>query len=318
MPASKTKPKTKPAPRASGARKPANKSTTAVAKTKSPAKPDAASGSASQHIDQRIRELGDWRGETLARMRKLILEVDPDITEEWKWSNPAWSRAGIICTGESYKKIVKLTFAKGAALEDPKGLFNSSLGGNTRRAIDIKEGETVDATAFKALVRSAIAVSGGVPPTKKTPAAKTTKSGTLKKGENGVVLLAGGNPQIAKGDGDTPVQAYIAAIPDDWKRDITKRFDALVEKSVPNVKKAVKWNSPFYGVEGMGWIVNVHCFTKYVKITFFSGGQLKPLPPESFKDPKARCINIKENDTLDEKQMADWLKQAASIPGWMA
>jgi hypothetical protein len=114
----------------------------------------------SELISQRISELGDWRGETLAKMRKLIQQADPDVVEEWKWrGTPVWSHDGIICTGESYKQVVKLTFAKGAALKDPKGLFNSSLEGKVRRAIDIREGEKVDATAFKALVRQAIALN---------------------------------------------------------------------------------------------------------------------------------------------------------------
>ena len=112
---------------------------------------------ASQRIDERIRDLEGWRGETLARMRELILKADPRITEEWKWNNPVWSLDGIICTGEAYKKAVKLTFAHGASIEDPSGLFNSSLEGNTRRAIDIHEGENVDARAFKALVKAAVA-----------------------------------------------------------------------------------------------------------------------------------------------------------------
>ena len=116
-----------------------------------------AGGSASQHIDQRIRDLGDWRGETLARMRELILKADPEMIEEWKWmGTPVWSHNGIVCTGETYAKVVKLTFAKGASLPDPLQLFNSSLEGNTRRAIDIREGEKVDAKAFKALVLSAV------------------------------------------------------------------------------------------------------------------------------------------------------------------
>jgi hypothetical protein len=112
--------------------------------------------SPAQLIDARIEELGDWRGETLARVRELILEADPEIVEEWKWRVPVWSRDGIVCTGETYKKAVKLTFAKGASLEDPAGLFNSSLGGNTRRAIDIHEGEEIDDEALKALVRAAV------------------------------------------------------------------------------------------------------------------------------------------------------------------
>jgi len=115
--------------------------------------------SASELISQRISELGDWRGETLSRMRKLIKVADPDVVEEWKWGNPVWSHDGIICTGESYKNHVKLTFAKGASLKDPARLFNSSLAGNVRRAIDIHEGEKVDASAFKALARQAVAVN---------------------------------------------------------------------------------------------------------------------------------------------------------------
>src|SRR6201747_2957235 len=115
------------------------------------------SQSASELISKRIAELGDWRGETLRRMRKLIKEADPDVVEEWKWmGTPVWSHDGIICTGESYKKVVKLTFAKGASLEDPATLFNASLDGNTRRAIDIHEGEAVNASAFKTLIRAAI------------------------------------------------------------------------------------------------------------------------------------------------------------------
>jgi len=122
--------------------------------------------SASDLITKRIAELGDWRGETLARMRKLIRQADPDVVEEWKWvkatrpGTPVWSHDGILCTGESYKNVVKLTFAKGASLKDPARLFNSSLDGNTRRAIDIAEGEKVDATAFKALIRQAVALNG--------------------------------------------------------------------------------------------------------------------------------------------------------------
>jgi len=112
---------------------------------------------ASRLIDQRIRELGGWRGDTLARMRALILEADPEATEEWKWSNPVWSHDGIVCTGEAYTKVVKLTFARGASVPDPARLFNSSLTGTTRRAIDIHEGETIDARAFKALVKAAVA-----------------------------------------------------------------------------------------------------------------------------------------------------------------
>lgn len=119
----------------------------------------ASGDAASRLIDERIRELGGWRGETLARMRALILEADPGITEEWKWSNPVWSHDGIVCTGEAYKKAVKLTFLRGASIPDPAHLFNSSLEGNARRAIDIHEGEQVDARAFRALIKAAVALN---------------------------------------------------------------------------------------------------------------------------------------------------------------
>ena len=146
------------------------------------------SGSASKLIDARIKELGDWRGETLARMRKLIHEAVPDVVEEWKWmGTPVWSSNGILCTGEHYKKAVKLTFAKGAALKDPKKLFNSSLEGNTRRAIDIVEGSPVDAAAFKALMREAAELNASKLPSKaaakpiKRAAKKVAKKTATKK-----------------------------------------------------------------------------------------------------------------------------------------
>jgi len=121
------------------------------------------SGAASQLIDARIKELGDWRGETLARVRALIMQADPEVVEEWKWRGvPVWSHGGIICTGETYKQVVKMTFAKGASLEDPSGLFNSSLEGNTRRAIDLHEGEQIDEQALTALVRAAVALNTSV------------------------------------------------------------------------------------------------------------------------------------------------------------
>lgn len=122
---------------------------------------DTPGDSPAERIDARIAELGDWRGEALARVRELIKEADPEVVEEWKWRNPVWSHDGIICTGESYKKAVKMTFLKGASLDDPAGLFNSSLEGNTRRAIDVHEGEEIDAEALKALIREAVALNSG-------------------------------------------------------------------------------------------------------------------------------------------------------------
>jgi hypothetical protein len=132
------------------------------------------------------------------------------------------------------------------------------------------------------------------------------------------VLLSGGNPQIAKADGAAPVQDYIAAMPG-WKRDLGQRLDALIERSVPGVRKAVKWNSPFYGIEGQGWFLSFHVFTRYVKVTFFNGTTLRPLPPGGTARSKdARWIDIREGDELDEAQMATWVKQAAALPGFLA
>ncbi len=127
-------------------------------------------------------------------------------------------------------------------------------------------------------------------------------------------LLAGGNPQIAKGDGDAPVQAYIAAMPD-WKSDIGRRLDALIVHTVPGVRKAVKWNSPFYGVEGQGWFLNFHTFTNYVKVAFFRGMLLRPVPPGESKQKEVRYLDIYGDHELDEAQLADWVKQASQLPG---
>jgi hypothetical protein len=131
-------------------------------------------------------------------------------------------------------------------------------------------------------------------------------------------LLAGGNPQIAKADGDAPVQAYIAAMPG-WKREIGRRLDALIARTVPGVRKAVKWNSPFYGVEGQGeesgWFLSFHCFTHYVKVAFFHGASLRPLPPGTSKQKDVRYLDIHEDDQLDEAQFVAWVKQASQLPG---
>lgn len=130
------------------------------------------------------------------------------------------------------------------------------------------------------------------------------------------VLLTGGNPQIAKADGDAPVQAYIAAMPD-WKRDVGRRLDALIVSNVPDVHKAVKWNSPFYGVEGQGWFLSFHCFTKHVKVAFFRGTSLRPLPPGASKSDETRYLDIHQDDPIDDAQLARWIRQAAALPGWV-
>ncbi len=145
---------------------------------------------------------------------------------------------------------------------------------------------------------------------KRAASTSRPKAGTKKKA---VVLLSGGNPQIAKGYGDAPVQAYVAAIPG-WKRAVGKRLDALIEQTVPNVHKAVKWNSPFYGIEGKGWFVSFHVFTNYVKVTFFRGTSLRPVPPGPSKTKETRYVDIHEGE-LDETQLKAWVKQAAALPG---
>lgn len=127
-------------------------------------------------------------------------------------------------------------------------------------------------------------------------------------------LLSGGNPQIAKGDGDVPVQAYIAAMPG-WKHEVGKKLDALIERTVPDVRKAMRWNTPFYGIEGQGWFIAFHCITKYVKVTFFRGAALNPMPPVESKQKDVRYFHIFENDGIDEALLGGWIKQASAMPG---
>ena len=143
---------------------------------------------------------------------------------------------------------------------------------------------------------------------------KVSKETVAAQSDKKPTLLSGGNPQIPKGDGDAPVQAYIAAMPG-WKKDVGRRLDALIVGNVPDVRKAVRWNSPFYGVEGWGWFVSYHVFTRYVKATFLQGASLHPVPPGSGKDKDSRWIDIYE-DGFEEAQMAEWIRQAAALPGW--
>jgi hypothetical protein len=148
------------------------------------------------------------------------------------------------------------------------------------------------------------------------PSSGAKKAKAKAKTTKPVVLLAGGNPQIAKADGDAPVRAYIAAMPG-WKREVGRRLDALIARAVPNVRRAVKWNSPFYGVEGRGWFLSFHVFTHYLKVSFFRGTSLRPPPPGPSKQKETRYLDIRENDALDEAQLAKWVKQAAALPGWL-
>ena len=162
-------------------------------------------------------------------------------------------------------------------------------------------------TSKKSATKKSAAQSGG---------AKPRKAASRPSGSAQPVLLSGGNPQIAKAEGDAPVQAYIAAMPG-WKSDVGRRLDALITRTVPGVKKAVKWNSPFYGVEGQGWFLDFHVFAKYIKVAFFRGSSLHPLPPGASKVKDVRYLDLREHDELDEKQLVSWIRQAAALPGWV-
>jgi len=170
---------------------------------------------------------------------------------------------------------------------------------------------------FRAAPRKAATKSKSPPKAgaKAKPRASEAKPIKVRKGAK-VAVLSGGNPQIAKADGDAPVQAYIAGMPG-WKRNLGKRLDALIVRNVPNVRKAVKWNSPLYGIEGQGWFLGVHTFTHYVKVAFFRGTSLRPVPPGTSKSKETRYIDIHEGDELDDAQMANWVKQAAALPGFL-
>jgi hypothetical protein len=159
----------------------------------------------------------------------------------------------------------------------------------------------------------------GKPATRSRAKAMSPPKARMKakpRASDGVILLSGGNPRIAKADGDAPVQAYIAAMPG-WKRDVGKRLDALIGRNVRDVRRAVKWNSPFYGIDGQGWFLSFHVFARYVKVTFFRGTALRPVPPGASKHKDVRYVDIHEHD-LDETQMATWVKQAAALPGWIS
>ena len=152
--------------------------------------------------------------------------------------------------------------------------------------------------------------------TSKSPSKTGAKNRPARAPAKPVQLLKGGNPRIPKADGEAPVRAYIAAMPG-WKRDVGRRLDALIVRSVPQVRKAMKWNSPLYGIEGQGWFLGVHTFTRYVKVAFFRGASLRPVPPGASKGRDTRYLDIREGDQLDEAQLATWVKQAAALPGWV-
>ena len=168
--------------------------------------------------------------------------------------------------------------------------------------------------AKKAAAKSADPKAARVKKTKSSKPAPKSPASTSAKSAKTVKLLSGGNPQIAKAYGDAPVQAYIAAMPG-WKQDVGRRLDEIIERAVPDVRKAVKWNSPFYGVEDQVWFLSFHCFAKYVKVAFFRGASLRPLPPGESKQKDVRYLDVREDDQFDEAQFAAWVKQASRLPG---
>ncbi|MBI5283575.1 MAG: DUF1801 domain-containing protein [Chloroflexi bacterium] len=172
-----------------------------------------------------------------------------------------------------------------------------------KRAKVAKKASAIPVAAKPVKPRKAVAATSSARKPRKGAAAKPA-------------LLAGGNPQIAKAGGDTPVQAYIAAMPG-WKRDAGRRLDALIARSVPGVCKAVKWNSPFYGIEGNGWFLSFHTYTNYIKVAFFRGSSLRPVPPGASKHEEVRYLDIRADDQFNEAQLAAWIRQAAALPGWV-
>jgi hypothetical protein len=166
------------------------------------------------------------------------------------------------------------------------------------------------------VAKKATAKRVAVKPTRPTKPRKAVAKSSARKPTKAATpaLLAGGNPQIAKADGDAPVQAYIAAMPG-WKREVGRRLDALIVRTVPGVRKAVRWNTPFYGIEGRGWFLGIHCLTKYVKVGFFGGTSLRPLPPVESKNQGTRYLHIHKDDQLDEELVASWIRQASELPG---
>jgi hypothetical protein len=219
---------------------------------------------------------------------------------------PIFNHAGIAVFAENRDDLTNMKRVEEGAKAKPKARRASRASGGRKPA---------------AAKKTANAGTKAKPPpkagAKAKPAASEAKPIKMRRGQKVAVVLSGGNPRIAKEDGDAPVQAYIAGMLG-WKGDLGKRLDALIVRNVPNVRKAVKWNSPFYGIEGRGWFLGFHTFTHYVKVGFFRGTSLRPVPPGASKGKDTRYIDIHEGDELDEAQMANWVKQAAALPGFLA
>ena len=242
---------------------------------------------ASRLIDRRIRDLGGWRGEALARMRALILDADPAMTEEWKWNNPVWSHHGIVCTGEAYTKVVKLTFARGARVPDPSRLFNSRLEGNTRRAIDIRDGETVDAGAFQAIVTAAVARNG--PPANKADGSK---------------------PAGHDVSGDDPLAAYARAQPPAL-RTMCDRLRALIEAALPAATPKVWHGSPVWFL-GDNPVVGYNATAKAVNLLFWNGRAFDEAGLQPVGKYRAAQARFSDAAAIDPKAVRRWLKKAKS------
>ncbi len=256
----------------------------------------------SKQTNENIASFDDWRGPILAEIRDLVWEADPEVVEDSKpMGCPTWSHTGIFAVSTASDDQVRISFANGSKLSDPENLLKYTPKGDTWWAIELNEGDEIDDHAFKELVQRAVTYN------------IKNKPSYIKEAA-GPILLSGGNPQIPKGDGDAPVQAYIALMPE-WKRELGCRIDDLIEQIVPNVQKAMRWNSPFYGVKAKGWFLSYHVFDKYLKVTFLNGASLNPIPSGGGKDPDSRWINIIENE-FDTAQMSDWVRQSAAMPGW--
>jgi hypothetical protein len=252
-------------------------------------------------VDAWMKAHSEELGEIARQWFEIMRDCGNDVRELLHDGHPTACVAdAAFAYVNAFKSHVNVGFFRGAELYDPKGLLDGT--GKFMRHVKLRPDGRVDAKALKKLIELAY-----------TDMKKRLKAQSKGLSAAEPVLLTGGNPQIAKADGDAPVQAYIAAMPG-WKRDVGRRLDAFIVRNAPNVRKAVRWNSPFYGIEGQGWFLGFHVFTHYVKVTFFRGTSLRPVPPGgTSKD--ARWIDIHEDD-LDEAQLATWIRQAAALPGW--
>jgi hypothetical protein len=251
----------------------------------------------------------------LRALRAFVRAAAPGLEESVKWGNGCWLADGApVAYAYADRDHVQFGFIRGASLRDPRGLLQGK--GRFVRHAKVRRREDIDRAAFGALLRQAVRLGGvvrkGGASAKAADRARSTRAAKARKAP---VLLSGGNPQIQKGDGDGPVRAYLDAMPG-WKREAGRRLDALVVRTLPGVRKAVRWNSPFYGTAEGGWFLSFHCITRYLKVGFLNGSSLRPLPPVASKDPNTRYLHLHEGDALDEDLVTGWIRQAASLPGW--